>query len=607
MEITPFDQLGLSEPLLKAVHDLGFEKPSPIQAQSIPIGLEGRDLVGQSQTGSGKTMAFALPAIQRINAQSSQTQVLVLCPTRELAMQVCSEIHKVLTYLPNIKATPVYGGASYDRQIKFLKAGSQIVVGTPGRVLDFISRGTLVVDNLQCLVFDEADEMLDMGFSDDIDTLMKALPSERQTIFFSATFEPNIKRLIEKYTRNAAHVTISHKELTVPTVEQRYHEVQGRSKTETLCRVLDMENPRLTMVFCNTKRTVDDVTDSLLGRGFTADRLHGDLNQTMRERVMRNFRSGTIEVLIATDVAARGIDIEEVDLIVNYELPYDEEDYVHRIGRTGRAGRTGLAVSLVGGKEIFQLQRIQRFTKVKMIRSKVPSQEELEAKRVDHSFEQVKTLLESGQYQKHEPMIERLLEAGHSPTDISSALVDLWIKSNARDAESIQEDLITFNPEGGESKGKKRTPIAADGKTRLFLNVGEMDQVGSGEIAGFLYNETQVPNGCLGAISVFAKCSYFEIDTEQVDQVISNARGKTFGNRNVRIDYATEPTGGGGGGGGRGGPRGDFRGGRPPRRFDRDDRGGRGDDRRPRSGGGGDRGGRSFEKKDYSFKRKKRF
>jgi len=439
MDKHTFPELGIAPELLDAVKSLGFEQPSPIQAEAIPVALTGRDVVGQSQTGSGKTMAFGIPVVQRVDPTQRNVQALILCPTRELAMQVCAEIHKLATF-KDIRATPVYGGASYDRQIRALQSGSQIVVGTPGRILDFMERGLIKLDGLKMLVFDEADEMLDMGFSDDIDRLMAAVPEERQTIFFSATFEPRIRRLVENYTRNAATITIQQKALTVPTVEQRYYEVHGRSKTEVLCRVIDIEAPRLTIVFANTKRAVDDATDALVARGYAADRLHGDINQTMRERVMRNFRSGAVEVLCATDVAARGIDVNDIDLIVNLELPYDAEDYVHRIGRTGRAGRKGKAVSLVAGREIYLMQRIQRFINIRIDRASVPSQEDLEATRVDKTFEKVKAVLEASSYTSHEHSIQRLLDAGFTATEIASALMDLLMKDQVREAEQIMED-----------------------------------------------------------------------------------------------------------------------------------------------------------------------
>ncbi|WP_294391053.1 DEAD/DEAH box helicase [Prosthecobacter sp.] len=464
MSTHTFPELGIAPELLEAVKSLGFEQPSPIQAEAIPVALTGRDVVGQSQTGSGKTMAFGIPVVQGVDGSKRHVQALILCPTRELAMQVCAEIHKLASFKEGVRATPVYGGASYDRQIRALQSGSQIVVGTPGRILDFMERGLIKFDGLKALVFDEADEMLDMGFAEDIDRLMAAVPEERQTIFFSATFEPRIRRLVENYTRNAATITIQQKALTVSTIEQRYYEVQGRSKLEVLCRVIDIEAPRLTIVFANTKRAVDDATDALVARGYAADRLHGDINQTMRERVMRNFRNGNVEVLVATDVAARGLDVNDIDLIVNLELPYDAEDYVHRIGRTGRAGRKGKAVSLVAGREIYLMQRIQRFINIRVERARVPSQEELEATRVDKTFEKVKAVLESASYTSHEHSIQRLLDAGFTATEIASALMDLLMKDQVRETEQIVEDRTAKRYEAPQREFKPR-PQAVEGRS----------------------------------------------------------------------------------------------------------------------------------------------
>jgi ATP-dependent RNA helicase DeaD len=593
-----FADLNLSPEILKAMTALGFEQPSPIQALAIPPALEGRDVVGQSQTGSGKTMAFAIPAVQALDPRDRGVKVLIMCPTRELAMQVCEEVAKLTAHKPGLKALPIYGGATYDRQIRGLRDGAQIVVGTPGRILDFVNRSILKLDLLKVLVFDEADEMLDMGFRDDIDTLMKAVPAERQTLFFSATIDGPIRRLVESYTRNPAIITVEHKAMTVPTVEQRYYEVNSRSKVEVLCRILDMENPRLAIVFANTKRAVDDATDALVARGYSADRLHGDLNQTMRDRVMKNFRAGNVEVLIATDVAARGLDVDDVDLVVNLDLPYDEEDYVHRIGRTGRAGRSGKAVNLVSGREIFLLQRIQRYAKTKMDRHKVPSREEVDGKRVDIYFEKLKAMLEEGSFKSHEDTIQRLLDAGQNSTDIASALMHLWINNDSRESQEIPEDKPKmdrmdrrgrpegageqrrfpedrggerperprFQPQGGGSGGATQ-----EGYTRLFINVGTMDEATPREIAGAIYRTANLPQGSLGKIEIFTKCSYVGVPTEFVQQVLSGIEGTTYRGRNLRMDMAEQQ---------------EFGGGRPPYERPRFEPREGGNDRPPQSQGG---------------------
>lgn len=602
MDKKPFPELGLAPELLKAVEALGFEQPAPIQAEAIPPALEGRDVVGQSQTGSGKTMAFAIPAVQMLDPKERGVRVLIMCPTRELAMQVCEEVGKLTMHKPGIRAVPIYGGATYDRQIRGLHSGAQIVVGTPGRILDFIERGVLRLDGLKMLVFDEADEMLDMGFREDIDKLMEAVPPARQTLFFSATIDGPIRRLIESYTREPAIITVEHKAMTVPTVDQCYYEVQGRSKIEALCRILDMENPRLAIVFGNTKRAVDDVTDALLARGYSADRLHGDLSQMLRDRVMKNFRNGAIEVLVATDVAARGLDVDDVDLVVNLDLPYDEEDYVHRVGRTGRAGRSGRAVSLVGGREIFLLQRIQRFAKVKIDRARLPTREEVEGKRVDAHFEKLQATLDKGEFQSHEATVQRLLDAGHSSTDIASALLHLWLDDSSRESQEIPEDRPrperaprprreeTFAGGGGAGAGVggERPPRPVTGGaqpfTRMFLNIGAMDQATPREIAGAIYRSANLPPGTLGRIEIFEKCSYVGVPAEFVEQVIDGVSQTSFRGRQLRMDIAERqefeeprrgfglrrPYGGGGGGTGAGGRGGKFGGrkfGKPKRSF----------------------------------------
>ena len=563
-----FSELGLSPELLKAVEGLGFEQPSPIQAAGIPPALEGRDVVGQSQTGSGKTMAFAVPVVQLLDPKIKGMQALILCPTRELANQVCEEVHKLAAHKPGMKAVPVYGGSSYDRQIRGIEGGAQIVVGTPGRVLDMVNRKILKLENVKILVFDEADAMLDMGFREEIDEVLAKVPKERQTLFFSATLSGPIRYLIDKYTRNAAVCTIEHKAMTVPTVEQGYYEVQNRSKVEVLTRVLDIEQPRLAIVFANTKRMVDETTDSLMARGYAVDRLHGDLNQTMRERVLKNFRNGAVEVLIATDVAARGLDVDNIDLVVNLELPYDEEDYIHRIGRTGRAGRKGKAVSFLSGREIFMFQRIMRFAKVKAERFSVPSQDELAGKRADSFFEKLKAKLEEGSFHNHEAILQRLLDAGHSLTDVASGLMDLWMAETAKEREEIMEDRPKRDsgprPERKEGRDKKEwrddgaqteprpkretKPFATDGFKRLFLNLGAMDDVSPGDIAGAIYREAALPSGCLGRIEIFERCSYVGVPEEHVEQVMSTVGQAKWRGRPLRMDLADRQDFGEGGG-----------------------------------------------------------
>src|SRR4051795_563078 len=378
-----FSELGISPELLKAIDKLGFEQASPIQAEAIPILLSGRDVVGQSQTGSGKTAAFGVPAIEKVDPAQKNVQVLILCPTRELAVQVSEEFHKLALFKTGIHELPIYGGQSYERQFDGLRRGAQIVIGTPGRVMDHMRRGTLRLDKIKMAILDEADVMLDMGFREDIEFILKEMPAERQTVFFSATMPRPIQELIRKYARDPKTVQIEQKAMTVPTVEQAYYEVDRRFKVELLTRLIDIHDLKLGIIFCNTKAMVDDLVDHLNAQGYSADRLHGDMSQNMRDRVMNKFRRSNLEFLVATDVAARGIDVEDVEVVFNYDLPYDGEDYVHRIGRTGRKGSSGRAISFASGREIFQIRNIERYTNVRIQRGKPPTVGEVEEARAN--------------------------------------------------------------------------------------------------------------------------------------------------------------------------------------------------------------------------------
>ncbi len=420
-----FSELGLSAELLKAIDKLGYEQAAPIQAAAIPVLMTGKDIVGQSMTGSGKTAAFGIPAVEKVDPNLRAVQVLILCPTRELAIQVSEEIHKLAFFKRGINCLPIYGGQSYERQFFGLKQGAQIVIGTPGRVMDHMRRGTLRLETLKMVILDEADVMLNMGFRDDIETILKDAPKERQTVFFSATMPKPIRDLIEKYSREPQNVKIEQKAMTVPTVEQVYYEVDRRYKMELLTRLIDLYDMKLGIIFCNTKRMVDDLVEHLEAAGYQADRLHGDMTQAMRDRVMNKFRKSGLEFLVATDVAARGIDVDDVEVVFNYDLPYDPEDYVHRIGRTGRAGKSGKAISLVPFRELFQIRNIERFANVRIQRGKIPTENEVAEARENVFSDKLRALLTSGEFTKQDRLVERLAEEGFSSTDIASALIHL--------------------------------------------------------------------------------------------------------------------------------------------------------------------------------------
>jgi ATP-dependent RNA helicase DeaD len=418
-----FAELGLSEDLLKAIHKLGFEQAAPIQAIAIPLLMAGKDVVGQSQTGSGKTAAFAAPAIEKVDVSKRDTQILMLCPTRELAMQVSEEVHKLALFKRGVHALPIYGGQSYDRQFLGLRQGAHIVIGTPGRVMDHMRRGTLRLGAVKMVVLDEVDVMLNMGFRDDIELILQATPPARQTVFFSATIPRPIQQLIEKYARDPQQARIEQKTVTVPTVEQVYYEVDRRDKMDLLMRLIDLHDLKLGIIFCNTKRMVDDLADQLNAQGYSADRLHGDMTQMMRDRVMNKFRKAGLDFLVATDVAARGLDVDDVEVVFNYDLPYDGEDYVHRIGRTGRRGREGRAISFASGREVYAIRNIERYTNVRIQRGRPPTAGEVEEARANVFIDKLRSVLKSGDFKRHDQIAEGLLQDGFASTDIISALI----------------------------------------------------------------------------------------------------------------------------------------------------------------------------------------
>ena len=564
MEKRPFTDFNLSAPMQQAIDALGYELASPIQSAALPPLLEGRDLVGQSPTGSGKTAAFGIPLVERLDPKKGFVQAIILCPTRELAVQVAGELHKLASFMKELQVLPVYGGASFERQVQGLKRGAQVVIGTPGRVCDHIRRGTLKLENANTIVLDEADEMLDMGFREDIEAVLSQMPQDRQTVLFSATMPKAIRELTEQFTKDPAEVTVKHETFNAPDIEQVYYEVRFRSKPEVLSRLLDTHESRLSIVFCNTKRTVDDVTEDLVARGYAADRLHGDVSQMVRSRVMNAFRNGSVSVLVATDVAARGLDVDEVDLVINYDLPFDGEDYVHRIGRTGRAGRSGKAISLVAGKDVYKLQTIQRHTKQKVQRFKVPTLDELEEHRTDKFYSQLRDLLAEGSFPKNTRIIDRLLDQGFSPTDVSAASLHLLFKASAKTAESIPEDRPKSErpkrerpPKGDKPQPERMERIAkvapikesfGDDRASLFVNIGKVMGVSPGDIAGVLYNAGGFPKGSIGRIQLFPKHSIIDVPRDLLEAALANLQDVKVRGKDVRFKEDSGYPGGGGGG-----------------------------------------------------------
>lgn len=419
-----FSDLDISDELLQAVTDMGFVSPSPIQAEAIPPILAGRDVIGQAQTGTGKTAAFGIPALDLIDVQDRSVQVLVLCPTRELAVQVSEEIRKLAKYKRGVRIEAIYGGDSIERQIRSLKTGVHIVIGTPGRVMDHMERNTLKLGNVKMMILDEADEMLDMGFREDIENILTDMPEERQTVLFSATMSKPILQITQKFQKDPVLVKVVKKELTAVNIEQVYFEVKPKAKVEVMCRLIDMYDLKLLLVFCNTKRKVDEIVEDLQNRGYQAEGLHGDLRQSQRSTVMGKFRAGTTSILVATDVAARGIDVDDVDAVINFDIPLDEEYYVHRIGRTGRAGKSGRAFSMVGRDEKYRFREIQTYTKVRVEKGVIPSFEDIVGVRKARFIEQLQqTIQESKDLNLYDDLLTQLHHTGFSTEQIVAALV----------------------------------------------------------------------------------------------------------------------------------------------------------------------------------------
>lgn len=416
-----FKTLGISEPIIRSLNDMGFEEPTPIQEQAIPAVMAGNDLIGQAQTGTGKTAAFGIPLIEKVKTSADRIQGIVLTPTRELAIQVAEELNKLGQYA-NVFALPIYGGQEIGRQIRALRKNPQIIVATPGRLMDHMERRNIRLNETKVIILDEADEMLNMGFIDDIEKILKETPETRQTLLFSATMPRAIQNLSQKFLKNPTFVSIQAKEVTVPLVEQYYIEVQDRQKFDVMCRLLDIQGPELAIVFGRTKRRVDELSEALKKRGYSAEGIHGDLTQAKRDSVLRQFRDGVIDILVATDVAARGLDVSGVTHVYNFDLPQDSESYVHRIGRTGRAGQTGSALTFVIPRELDHLRTIERLTKRKIVRMPIPTMTDALEGQQKLAVEKLLRVIEEGNFDEYKTRAEEMLNETDSVALVSAAL-----------------------------------------------------------------------------------------------------------------------------------------------------------------------------------------
>ena len=520
-ELPAFSELGLSEAIAKAVSELGFESPTPIQARAIPLLLEGHDLLGQAQTGTGKTAAFALPLLQRLDPSNREVQALVMVPTRELAVQVATAISKFAKHV-GLRVAAVYGGQPIDRQIRQLRAGAEVIVGTPGRLQDHMRRGSLALDHVSFCVLDEADEMLALGFLEDMETILAQLPETRQLAFFSATMPPRVASLTKRFLKNPRHVSIEAKMRTVDTTNQTYYEVPRGKKLDALARVLDMETPGPTIVFCRTRQETNDLAEALRLRGHNADPIHGDMNQMERDRALKRFRDGQTDLLVATDVAARGLDIDSVTHVINYDIPWDVEQYIHRVGRTGRAGRKGDAITLVEGRERRQLKVIERIIGAPIKPARIPTAADIAARRRDAFRDTLAEALDGGGFEGQLAVVEELSES-FDPSEIAAAALHLLWQSR-HTGEDAKQDADFEQPESGMA--------------RIFIGLGRQDGLRPGDLVGAITNEAGIEGRAIGAIDILDRQAFVEVPAQDAERVIEALRATKLRGKRAKVGPA---------------------------------------------------------------------
>lgn len=522
-----FDQLGIREPLTRALTDVGYETPTPIQLQTIPLLLEGRDVIGQAPTGTGKTAAFALPILQQLDLATAGVQALVLTPTRELAIQVAEAFHTYARWLGQVRVLPIYGGQPIQKQLERLRRGVQVVVGTPGRVMDHLRRGTLDLAGVRMIVLDEADEMLRMGFIEDVEWILGQAPAERQTALFSATMPTEVRRVADRYLHAPATVEGVQRMVTVPTIEQHYVQVAEPQKLDALAQLLETgATPgAATLVFVRTKVRADELAERLQARGYAAEAMQGDMSQAQRESVIRRLRNGQLELVVATDVAARGLDVERIGFVVNYDIPYDPESYVHRIGRTGRAGRSGAAVLFVTPREQRLLRTIEQYTNQRISRMALPTRADIAARRIELFKAEILRVIAEDELDLYLNLVQELAEeSGHDIAEIGAAAARLARRDKPLAA-------VESEPQAG--------PPPEDGMVRLFVDVGRKSGLRPNDIVGAIANEAGIPGRSIGAIDIYENFAFVEIPAEYQDQVLTAMSGARIRNQRANLRIAT--------------------------------------------------------------------
>ena len=523
-----FRDLNIISPqLLKALDILEFTHPTEIQEKAIPVVYSGLDCIGQAQTGTGKTFSYAIPIIESIDTTSDQIQALVLCPTRELALQVYAEFIKLVRFYKAIRVVTIYGGQSIERQIKDLKAKPQIIIGTPGRVIDHMNRKTLRFGNLRQLVLDEADEMLKMGFQEDLETILKETPKERQTVLFSATMPPFCRKIASNYQNNPVNIKIESKTLTVEAISQYYYEVSLASKMDLLIRVLDYYQFKSAIIFSNTKKGVDEIVTELQKNNYIVDGLHGDLKQMNRDRVMNSFREGNIKILVATDVAARGIDVNDVEAIINFDLPLEDEIYVHRIGRTGRAGKKGMSLSFITRRGHRRLEEIEYYTKSKIERKEIPSITDIKKKYINKVYEQIIEKINSDDKRSYSYLVNKLLQDNYDVMDIINALFELSIHDEMKEYnEIIVEPKKTKkdNKKENDNKSGKKKSVSYE---FVAVNIGKKEELRPVDLLDFAHKQIKIPRDAIGDIKIRKSGTSFEIKSNFAKKIF-DLNGKKY-------------------------------------------------------------------------------
>lgn len=534
-----FIDLNVNPLIKKGIEKKQFEEMTEVQESVIPLALEGHDIIAQAPTGTGKTISFAIPILESIDQDSDMVQAIILSPTRELAVQITEEIKEVAYYQKKVKIVAVYGGEYIERQITALKNRPQIIVATPGRLMDHMRRRTIKLRDVSILVLDEADEMLNMGFREDIDTILQDITSDHQTMLFSATISKGIEEIARTYLNNPKVVRISKNELTVPLIDQRYILVEEKDKIEVISRIIDINDYQLAMIFCNTKKSVDEVSANLLQRGFMVEALHGDMKQMQRDRVMQRFKAGQINILVASDVAARGLDIDDVEVVFNYDIPTDEEYYVHRIGRTGRAKREGLAISLVTKKEQYRLRSIVMYSKAIISAMTIPALEsvmKVRIKRIIKRAVENETLKDEVKFGKYQKIITKsiasLEDEGYTKDELINGLIMLELNNLENDYEitpARSDDSLNIRKRRGNSKD-----------TRMFISLGKKDRMKASNITELIVRNTNVKNVEINNVEMYDNFSFFEVPNSVVDEILSVFTKVKINGRRVTVEVAKD-------------------------------------------------------------------